>query len=213
MHGGLRRLDNAAMNQLVEMEVCSDSGKNKLCSTVSTICAVLKNDRFAPCLKASFDKVQKGALVRAEPSSNESRVFAASLPQELPSDAPVLDASFQRLDTTQPHLFQDAVLQKHLHDLRECFDLACFSIYYKRLMGKWGGPEEGPHFLRHVFVVESMSFQAVPGPGESGAAGVMGNSFKVWLSHYCKGHGLPNLEMQKWVDHMTEWRQTLLAEV
>ncbi|KAK9802846.1 hypothetical protein WJX73_007082 [Symbiochloris irregularis] len=90
------------------------------------------------------------------------------------------------------------------------FDQSSFSRYWRVLMKKWGGPVEGPHYLRHLFVDERCSHDAVAGPAELGAATAMGNSLHTWKHHYRKK--LDVCACQAFVDDQKNWRAQLEAK-
>ena len=71
-------------------------------------------------------------------------------------------------------------------------------------------PNFPPSKLRHVFVDERQSDMAAPGPSNRSAARIMGNSERVWATHY--DHHLPQREVDGAVQAMAQWREALLEE-
>lgn len=88
------------------------------------------------------------------------------------------------------------------------YEQSGFSNHWKSLMRKWGGPVEGPHYLRHVFIAERACPEAIAGPSEAGAAAAIGNSTSSWDIWY--RHKLANAEAQRFVDGQAQWRKALL---
>lgn len=68
-----------------------------------------------------------------------------------------------------------------------------------------------PSQLRHIFVDERCSAEAVGGPSNVGAARIMGNSVERWAISYDRN--LHTREVQAAANAMEEWRKELLALV
>lgn len=72
-------------------------------------------------------------------------------------------------------------------------------------------PKFPPSQLRHIFVDERCSAEAVGGPSNTGAARIMGNSVERWAISYDRN--LHKREVQAAADAMEGWREELLALV
>lgn len=66
-----------------------------------------------------------------------------------------------------------------------------------------------PNQLRHMFVDERCSAEAVSGPKGSGAARIMGNSVERWAISYDRN--LQKREVQAAANAMEGWREELLS--
>lgn len=66
-----------------------------------------------------------------------------------------------------------------------------------------------PSQLRHIFVDERCSADAVAGPSSKGAARIMGNSVERWAISYDRN--LHTREVQAAADAMESWREELIA--
>ncbi len=91
------------------------------------------------------------------------------------------------------------------------FHDSTFSAYFQKMLVKAGGPRVTPQHCRHIFVMERMSPNRAPGPGNLEAAAVMGHSVKQWEVAY---H--PTLMAQRCeqpVQCMDTWRANMLASV
>lgn len=98
-----------------------------------------------------------------------------------------------------------------MNKLGQAFKGPNFSSYCTSMMTAWDGPKaRGPHYLRHLFVAERLSHDAVPGPQDEAAAAAMGNSTATWLKSYAREGR--NVEGQKWVNHLASWRKALLEK-
>lgn len=112
---------------------------------------------------------------------------------------PVLQSSARDEGMSHPFMFMN------MHG--EPFTDSCLYSYWRRLISRWGGPEEGPHFVRHLFISERLSDNKVAGPSDAGAASVMGNSPKTWKAYYHRKQA--NRQAQESVNDMAAWRRNL----
>ncbi len=86
------------------------------------------------------------------------------------------------------------------------------SNWFQQLLAAHGAPFKfPPSQLRHIFVDERCSAEAVGGPANTGAARIMGNSVERWAISYDRN--LHTREVQAAADTMEQWREELLALV
>lgn len=84
------------------------------------------------------------------------------------------------------------------------------SQWFQQLLAKFDAPFRfPPSQLRHIFVDERCSAEAVGGPSGSGAARIMGNSVERWAISYDRN--LHTREVQAAANAMDQWRAELLA--
>ena len=85
--------------------------------------------------------------------------------------------------------------------------------WFNKLLEEGGGapfPTFPPSKLRHIFVEERQSDQAAPGPSNRAAARIMGNSERVWDTHYDRHFS--QREVDAAVGAMAQWRDTHLTQ-
>ena len=110
-----------------------------------------------------------------------------------------------RLTSTEPDVLSYMFVDrggKPFHD-------STFSAYFQNMLAKAGGPRVTPQHCRHIFVMERMSPNRAPGPGNLEAAAVMGHSVRQWDIAYN-----PTLMLQRCeqaVMCMDTWRANMLA--
>lgn len=86
------------------------------------------------------------------------------------------------------------------------------SHWFQQLLSSHKAPFKfPPSQLRHIFVDERCSAEAVGGPSDAGAARIMGNSVERWAISYDRN--LHTREVQTAADAMEMWRTELLSLV
>lgn len=84
------------------------------------------------------------------------------------------------------------------------------SQWFQQVQAQFSAPFRfPPGQLRHIFVDERCSAEAVAGPSNKGAARIMGNSTERWAISYDRN--LPQREVNAAVSAMQQWREQLLA--